>query len=114
MEPVVGRLDLVGHVRSQPGWLGQTRRRWLPLALAVLVGALALAALRVDLIRVRFGLGDALREEKGLLEQQRELVAATRALRDPARLTRLAAKRGFGPPTRILELPDAPEGSVRP
>ena len=45
------------------------KRRWLPLALAgFLLAGLAVAALRVDLIRVRYGLADAVREEKALLE----------------------------------------------
>jgi hypothetical protein len=92
------------------GW-----RRLLPLALAgFLLAALAVAALRIDLIRVRYGLADALREEKTLVEEQRQALAALRTLRDPARLGRLAAERGLGRPARIIDLTSDPRAGARP
>jgi len=82
---------------------------WVPLALALgLLAGLAVAALRVDLIRVRYGLAQALEGERTLLEERRNVLAEVRALRDPARLARLAEKRGFARPERILDLPMAP------
>ena len=91
------------------------KRRWLPLALAgFLLAGLAIAALRVDLIRVRYGLADAVREEKALLEERRQALARMRSLRDPFRLARLAADRGLARPERIVDLPAEPEQGTRP
>jgi hypothetical protein len=91
-------------------------RRWLPLAIAgCLLAGLAVAALRVDLIRVRYGLADAVREEKVLLEEHRQALARMRTLRDPLRLARLAASRGLTRPQRIVDLPaTANRGLARP
>jgi hypothetical protein len=91
------------------------RRYRLAFAVAgfLLVG-LAVAALRVDLIRVRYGLADAVREEKVLLEEKRQALARMRTLRDPSRLARLAADRGLARPERIVDLPAAPEQGTRP
>jgi hypothetical protein len=89
---------------------GAPRRwtRWLPLAAALaLLAALCVAALRVDQIRVGYGLAQALEEEKALLDQRREALARLRALRDPARLASLAAQQGFVRPARIVDLPAA-------
>jgi hypothetical protein len=69
-----------------------------------MVSALAITALRVDLIRVRYGLADALEAEKVLLHERREALAAVSARRDPARLAPLAARRGLVRPTHLLEL----------
>ena len=91
------------------------KRRWPALAIAsFLLAGLAVAALRVDLIRVRYGLADAVREEKALLEEKRQALARMRTLRDPFRLARLAADRGLARPERIVDLPAAPEQGTRP
>jgi hypothetical protein len=91
------------------------KRRWLPLAVAgSLLAGLSVAALRVDLIRVRYGLADAVREEKDLLEERRQALARMRSLRDPSRLARLAAGRGLARPERIVDLPAEPEQGTRP
>jgi hypothetical protein len=91
------------------------KRRWLPLAITgLLLTGLAVAALRIDLIRVRYGLADAVREEKALLEERRQALARMRTLRDPLRLARLAADRGLSRPERIVDLPAAPERGTRP
>ncbi len=83
--------------------------RWAPLAIALgLLAALSVAALRVDLIRSRYGLAEALEREKALLEQRRVALANVRTRRDPGRLARLAEKRGFVRPARIVDLPVAP------
>ena len=88
---------------------------WLPLAIAgVLLAGLAVTALRIDLIRVRYGLADAVREEKALLEEKREAVARMRTLRDPLRLTHLAADMGLARPEQIVDLPAAPGQGTRP
>ena len=91
------------------------KRRWLALAIAgFLLAGLTVTALRVDLIRVRYGLADAVREEKALLEEKRQALARRRSLRDPLRLARLAAERGLARPERIVDLPAAPEQGTRP
>lgn len=113
--PAQSRADLVGrdfaHSRSRS-------RAWpaaLPALLAgVLLAALALAALRVDLIRVRYGLGQAMQEEKELLEQERALRARVGSLRDPIRLARLAPRHGLARPARVLDLPVGPAPNPRP
>jgi hypothetical protein len=91
------------------------RRRWLPLATAgFLLAGLAVAALRIDLIRVSYGLADAVREEQALKEEKRQALARMRTLRDPLRLSHLAADRGLARPERIVDLPAAPEQGTRP
>lgn len=86
---------------------------WLPALLAgAMVAALGIAGLRTDLIRVRYALTEAVRAETELKQERRELLARVGALRDPARLQRLAAERGFVRPQRVIELPD-PSGAAR-
>ena len=82
------------------------------MSLAVLA-ALCVVALRVDLIRVRYGLADAVRQERALLEERREALARVRALREPSRLARLAEERGFVRPVSIRTL-TPPAGTPRP
>jgi hypothetical protein len=109
------RVDLVGRDFSQRRAARPALSRLLPALLAAVVfAALALAALRVDLIRVRYGLGQAMREEKALLEQGRALRARVGSLRDPIRLARLAPRYGLARPTRVLDLPVAPAANPRP
>lgn len=111
-----GRLGLVGRDMSGTARLAGRRLRISPALLAgLIISALAIAALRVDLIRVRYGLADALREEKALLEQRREASARLQALRDPARLAHLAGERELVRPDRIIDLPPtAPAVSAPP
>ncbi len=97
--------DLVGRdfarVRAT-GRLSTRRIAWL-----VGVGfacALALAALRIDILRVRYALGEAIREEKALVQQQRQQTATLEARRNPSRLVELAQKRGFAPPEHVIDL----------
>ena len=96
---LIGR-DIAGTpLRSSP------HRRLLPVAIVgALIAALCLAALRVDLIRQRYDLAEAMKTEKQLLEQKRLLTAQSRRLRNPARLARLAAERGFVRPARLIDI----------
>jgi hypothetical protein len=101
--PIVGR----DFAREQHG--GRSLLRGATpylLGAAVLVG-LAVAALRNDLIHMRYGLTAAMKQERELLEERRELTARVRALRDPARLSRLAEERGFIRPERVLKIEPA-------
>lgn len=110
-----GRLELVGRDVTPRGALPAGLRRATALAVGIaLLAALAVAALRIDLIRVRYGLADAVRQERALLEERRAMLAEVRALRDPQRLTQLAQQQGFVRPTRIRTLSAAPPGPLRP
>ncbi len=104
----------MGKPPAALGWIGRDlarvprlRRRpshplWITLA-GILV-ALSVAALRIDILRMRYGLGEALETEKALMEQRRELTAQVRSLRDPARLAHLAIESGLGRPERVIDL----------
>ena len=101
--PIPG--DLVGRdfarVRTS-GRLSARRIAWL-----VGIGfacALALAALRIDILRVRYALGEAIREEKALVQQQRQQIAVLEGLRNPSRLVEVAHRLGFAPPERVIDL----------
>ena len=101
-----GRLDRIGRDRAHDERIGRSARRGLTLLLAAaLLGALGVAALRVDLIRVRYGLADAVCAEKALFEKRRQAVTRVRALRDPTRLGQLAKELGFVRPSHIGTLP---------
>ena len=86
------------------------RREAAPLGL-VLVLSLGLAALRIDLIRIRYGVADVLAEEESLLEEQRELIVRQRQLRDPARLTERAKALGFEKPETVVTLTRVTNGA---
>jgi hypothetical protein len=99
------RADLVGRDLAPIRRAAKRRSRLLPVALVgVLMAALCLAALRTDLIRQRYDLAAAVREEKALLEEHRLLTARVRGLRDPARLARLASDLDFERPERVIAL----------
>ncbi len=74
------------------------------LVVAVLV-ALAMAALRVDLIRGRYEIGMGYHQEEQLNRRIARLTASMRELRDPARLGKFARDMGFVPPERLIDLP---------
>ena len=113
--PARARADLVGRDFAQPRNRGRAWPAALPALLAgVLLAALAIAALRVDLIRVRYGLGQAMQQEKELLEQERALRARVGSLRDPIRLARLAPRHGLARPIRVLELSAGSAPNRRP
>jgi cell division protein ZapA (FtsZ GTPase activity inhibitor) len=96
---LIGRDIAEMPLRSSP------RSRLLHVAiLGAVIAGLCLAALRNDLIRQRYELAEAMDTEKQLLEQKRLLTAQSRRLHDPARLARLAAKRGFVRPERLIDI----------
>ncbi len=90
----LARVPRLRHRPSHPLWI----------ALAGIAVALSVAALRIDILRMRYGLGEALETEKALIEESRELTAQVRRLRDPARLARLAIESGLGSPERVIDL----------
>ena len=97
--------DLVGRdlarVRIPRG------RSSLPL-MALLIGALIVgmgfAAMRTDILRLRYGLAESIEIEKALLEEQRVWTARRQTLLDPARLAKLAEERGFSRPLQVIHL----------
>jgi len=107
------RLDLIGFDLSGRTRRIASRRAWPMLAAAVLLG-LGVTALRVDLIRMRYALADALATESQLLEEQRALTVEMRTLRDPGRLANEAQQLGFAPPERVIALPDRPVRPLQP
>lgn len=98
--------DLVGRdIARVPGLQSFRGQRLLPATLiGLLLGALLLVTLRIDLIRVRYDLAAALREERVLEEERQQLTAQLRALSDPQQLVKRAAEFELGRPERILEL----------
>jgi len=87
----------------------------VPLLLMVLVAALAIAALRIDLIRTRYAIAAAMASETNLIEERRALIAQKRHLRDPMVLAVEARERGFRPAVHVFSLPDpSVDGIPRP
>lgn len=76
----------------------------LPFALGAIAAALLLVTLRVEILRLRYALADVASQEEELLERSRQATVRVRELRDPARLGRLAAERGFVRPERLLSV----------
>lgn len=104
---LVGR-DMAGGVRTR----GQRHSRLLG---GVLVGgvlaALLLSAVRTEIFHLRYQLSDAQSREHRLDETRRALTVEMRGLRDPMRLRRLAAERGFVRPEQVIELRGKPAGA---
>jgi cell division protein FtsL len=74
------------------------------VAAGAVCAALLLVSLRMDSIRLRYALADAVRVEQELLDQQRRLTVQVRHLRDPRRLEALARELGMGPPGCMIDL----------
>lgn len=108
--------DLVGRdfarVRLPSSGLRARPLGWL--LFGAFVCAFAIAVLRIDILRVRYALGEAVSEEKALVQALRRQSAELETLRDPARLAELAHARGFRRPDRILELHDEGGATQRP
>ncbi len=118
-------LDPASRTPVRSAWVGvdfardspvRSTRAWLPLLTLALLVALAIAALRIDLIRTRYALARAAERERILIEEQRRLIVRKRSLRGPTGLAALAQDRGFAPIERALSLPDpmpSPETPAR-
>jgi hypothetical protein len=88
-------------------------RALIPLLIVAIVAALGVAALRIDLIRIRYAMAATMAEESALLEEQRALIVRKRERLDPVELAIQARARGFGPPAHVFTLPDPVVGSER-
>lgn len=97
---LIGR-DVAGASRSL------SARRVLPVLVAVLFVALGVTALRTELLRVRYALGDATLAEQRLLDEERTLTARRRQLRDPVHLAHAATELGFVRPEHMIDVPPA-------
>jgi hypothetical protein len=98
--PAIG---LIGLDVSRPPVRLRTRT-WVPIIAAAVVGAMFLAVLRMDVIRMRFALAQAFKEELRLEEVKRERTVRMRQLRDPAVLARNAERLGFRRAERLIDL----------
>jgi hypothetical protein len=104
----VGHASLIGVDVTAP----RSRRPGvavLSTLAAVLVVALGVSALRIELLRIRYALGEAMAQEQQLLEEQRSLTAEMRRLRDPVQLAERARRLGFVRPERLIDLPSPSE-----
>ncbi len=91
--------------RRAPAQPQRRKQRQLPAIFTGLVlAALALASLRIDIMRMGYDLADSIAVEKTLLEERRTLTAGVRALRNPRRLNEIARRRGLSRPERVIDL----------
>ncbi len=74
------------------------------IAAGAVCAALLLVALRMDSVRLRYALAEAVRAEQGLLDEQRSLIVEVRQLRDPRRLEGLGRELGLAPAACIVDL----------
>lgn len=84
---------------------GASRTTWIAAVLTCVVAALLLTSLRLAILRARYQLGEATRQEEALLQRDRSATVELQRLRDPSRLRRLAEERGFVPAQHIIVLP---------
>ena len=91
---------------STPRRQAQRRLAWTPLFAAAVLSLLALAALRVSILRTRYALGATLQHETELLARERSVAAAASEQRAPQKLRESAAQLGFTRPERVIDLAD--------
>ena len=95
------RRNLVGRDLARVRTAPRSRRRLLAILLTgALLAGFSLAALRIDILRLRY----ALAQQQALVEEHRVATARLETLRDPARLAALADERGLSRPQRVIEL----------
>lgn len=114
--PRAGASDLVGVDFARVRTAAPRRRVWLPAALlGALLAAMGLAQLRLEILRMRYALGEVTVAARALREERSRQAARLETLRSPDRLAKLARERGFGPPARVRVLQDRHSGpSLRP
>jgi hypothetical protein len=109
--------DLVGRdfARVRLSATGTRARPLRVLLVTAFACAFAIAALRIDILRVRYALGEAVSEEKALVLELRSRSAELESLRDPSRLAELAREQGFRRPDRLLVVaPQAADSPAQP
>ena len=85
----------------------------LPPLIAALLVALGMAALRIDLLRLRYAVAATTLEQQSLLDESRSLTARMRKLRDPVDLAMKAGKLGFERPDRLIDMSGTAPGPAR-
>jgi hypothetical protein len=99
------RGNLAGRDLARVRVAPRSRRQLLAMLLTgALLAGFSLAALRIDILRLRYALAEALAQQQVLLEEHRVSTARLEALRDPARLAALAEERGLSRPQQVIEL----------
>lgn len=97
--------DLVGRDLARVRIPRRRATRPMPALLCgALIAGMGLASLRIDILRLRYGLAEAIETEKALLENQRVWTVRKETLRDPSRLAELALERGFARPQQLIDL----------
>ena len=102
-EPKPSRLSRL-KLEMNRGRIGLRAGVLLTVLVTALVVSLGIAALRIDLLRVRYALAAATLEEQRLLDESRMLTAEMRTLRDPYHLALQARDLGFVRPSRLIDL----------
>ena len=99
------RRNLAGRDLARVRTAPRSKRRLLAILMTgALLAGFSLAALRIDILRLRYALADALARQQVLVEEHRVATARLEALRDPAHLAALADERGLSRPQRVIEL----------
>jgi hypothetical protein len=80
------------------------RMAWAPIFAVGVMSLLALAALRVSILRSRYALATTLQRETELRARERSAAVAAREQRDPHKLRDLATQLGFARPERVIDL----------
>jgi len=76
----------------------------VPLFAVAVVALLALAFVRISILRTRYALGETLQQETELRTRERTAAVDVRVARDPHRLREQAAEGGFVRPERVIDL----------
>ena len=107
--------DLVGRdFARMRGTARLSTRRIAWLVAIAFTCALGLAALRIDILRLRYALGEALGAEKSLVQQERQQTASLEGLRNPSRLVEVAQRLGFAPPQHVIDLRKSSRSEAKP
>ena len=102
IEPV-GRLDLIG-IDMAPTRRTARHRMAFPAMVGLVIGALLIAGQRMDVVRMRYAIAEAVTLERQLLEEKSRLTVSLRHLREPKLLSERAVQLGFAKPDRLINL----------
>jgi hypothetical protein len=89
---------------SVPRRKARRRLAVAPLFAIAVIALLALAFLRISILRTRYALGATLQRETELRARERSAAVDVRVARDPQKLRELAARQGFARPERVIDL----------
>jgi hypothetical protein len=92
---------------SLPRRTAQRRLAWGPIVVLLVTTALALlalAALRMSIVRTGYQLAATLQRETELRGRERSAAVDARVARDPQKLRGLAERLGFARPERVIDL----------